>query len=936
MNPVRLATLRRQLVAAVLGASALVSLAANPKASQFYEDALQRFEKKDFAGAIIQLKNSIKIDNKQLPVQMLLGKALLANGEVAAAEVAFNEALKLGVNRAEVVVPMAQSVVAQARQAEVVATGPRFDTAGLPPTVRQELLLVKAAAHSDLGSPLEGLKAIKEARAIAPEAPDSWLAEVPVQIRARNFKEAATASARALALAPKSAEAHYLRGSVAHAQGSIAGALEEYERALELMPTHLEARVSRMGLYMDQGRLDAVAKEVAEVRRIAPRDPRATYLGALVSERKGDYKASRAALAEITSLLDPIPLPFMRYRPQLLMLGGLAHHGLGQSEKARPYLEAASRLQPNAPVAKLLGQIYLNDKNYDRAIETLEAFVKGNAGDTQAVVLLATAQMSKGRPARAAQLLQEAVKTHDTPQLHAFLGLTLVGGGKLVDALVELEKAYRKDPSQLAAGAALVDLYLKNKQPKRALDVAEALAKRVPKDAQYQALVGYALSYAGETVRARAAFEHALKLDPSFLPAQLDLARLDARERKDADAIRRLNSILAKDDKHIEALMELSLLAERRGQGPEALRVMQKASELNVAGSLGATLALLELHLRAGRPEQAQGVMKLLENKAPDSLAVLMAGARVRLASKDPQGAQPALARASRSADYDPQLLTQIALLQIAAEDVRAALHTLTKALQANPGFLPAKVLAVDANLRLGDLAQAEQIAREFAKQHPKLALSSAMLGDVAAARGQTTAALDAYRRAHQAEPSSDSLARLYRAQERQDPPGALQLAEGWVKAHPSDLPSLRLLAASYARAGKLVSARGVYESLLNQAPDDAEILNNLANVLLLLKDPNALPIAERALARKPGAAHIIGTTGWAAFQAGQVDRALLLLRDARLRDPNNADTRYFLGAVLASKGRNVEARDEIQGALKSGVSLENSKAAQDLLQTLK
>jgi hypothetical protein len=30
----------------------------------------------------------------------------------------------------------------------------------------------------------------------------------------------------------------------------------------------------------------------------------------------------------------------------------------------------------------------------------------------------------------------------------------------------------------------------------------------------------------------------------------------------------------------------------------------------------------------------------------------------------------------------------------------------------------------------------------------------------------------------------------------------------------------------------------------------------------------------------------------------------LQLLRDARLRDPNNLDTRYFLGAVLASSGR--------------------------------
>ena len=123
---------------------------------------------------------------------------------------------------------------------------------------------------------------------------------------------------------------------------------------------------------------------------------------------------------------------------------------------------------------------------------------------------------------------------------------------------------------------------------------------------------------------------------------------------------------------------------------------------------------------------------------------------------------------------------------------------------------------------------------------------------------------------------------------------------------------------------------------MVAQAPADAESLNNLANVLLLQKDPKALRVAEQALALKPAAAHIIGTTGWAAFQAGQGDRALQLLRDARLRDPSNPDTRYFLGAVLAAKGRAGEAREELQGALKSGFPFANGKAAQELLQTLK
>ena len=117
-RPLRALTL--SLVAA-LGILALPqSFAADAKASKYYEDALVRYEKKDIAGAIIQLKNALQIDRNLLPVQMLLGKALLQSGDVVAAEVAFTEALRLGVNRAEVVIPLGQSFMAQGKHLSLI------------------------------------------------------------------------------------------------------------------------------------------------------------------------------------------------------------------------------------------------------------------------------------------------------------------------------------------------------------------------------------------------------------------------------------------------------------------------------------------------------------------------------------------------------------------------------------------------------------------------------------------------------------------------------------------------------------------------------------------------------------------------------------------------------------------------------------------------
>ena len=46
--------------------------------------ALQRFDAKDYAGAIIQLKNALRNEPNKLAIQFLLGRALQQNGDVVA------------------------------------------------------------------------------------------------------------------------------------------------------------------------------------------------------------------------------------------------------------------------------------------------------------------------------------------------------------------------------------------------------------------------------------------------------------------------------------------------------------------------------------------------------------------------------------------------------------------------------------------------------------------------------------------------------------------------------------------------------------------------------------------------------------------------------------------------------------------------------------
>ncbi len=928
---------RLPAAAALLALSAAGAHADSAKASRYYEDALKRFERQDIDGAVIQLKNALQQDARMLTVHVLLGKALLMRSEAAAAEIEFNEALSQGINRAEVAVPLAQALVAQGKQAEVFKQ-PALVPEGLPDTVRKQLLLVRAGAASDLGDPTRAQAQIELARAIPPENADTWLAEVPLRVRARQFDQATAAAERALRLAPGNAEAFYQRATVPHVQGRSEEALKGYDQALAADPRHLEAQLARAGLLIDLNRdADAMAQAQSALK-LAPTEPRALYLTAVLAERRGDAVGARKALKAVTDELDPVPMELLRYRPQALMLNGLAHFSLAEMGKAKPYLEAAQRQSPNSPLSKLLAQVYVAEPNLDRAAEVLDAYLKAYPGDGQALVMMATLQMAQGRHARAAALMQEALKAKDAPEFRTALGLSLLRSGQSGDAVGELEKAFQRDPRQSYAGMALVSLYLRGGQSAKAVATADKLVKQSPDNPTVWMQLGLARRAAGNLAGAREAYEKAGQLDKTLVDAQLGVTRIDIAERRFDAAQARLDALIKADEKNADALYEMALLSEARGQTAEVARWLAKAADVSSARNTRADLALVAWQLRQGQPGPAQEAAKRLLAKTPEDPQAMIAYAQAQLANRDLNGARITLTNAARRSGFGADPLAQIAALQLDARDLAGAAYSLDKALQSAPRHLAALGLSSTVALQQGNAALAEKQARQVIQLRPQAAVGYTLLADVAQARRQPAQVLESLRKAHEVQPSSGSLLALMRALSQQDPAGkaAQDLGERWLKAHPSDLPAWKALGDAQARAGAFPAARRSYEAALKLRADDVEALNNLASTMIRQGEPAAAAtVAERALAKEPRNVAVIDTAGWAYHLSGNGDRALQLLRDARLRDPNSPDIRYHLAAALAKAGRKAEAKEELDAALRS-TAFESHKDALSLSQTLR
>ena len=581
-----------------------------------------------------------------------------------------------------------------------------------------------------------------------------------------------------------------------HVLGQSRSALAAYDQSLKIDDGHTEARVARAGLLIDLKQTAEATQDLGLLARRSPGEPRAAYLRALLAERNKDTPAVRDALKQVTNLIDPVPVEYIRYRPQLLMLNGLSHYGLNELEKAQQYLEAFQKVQANSAASKLLAQIYIGQNNLVRAVEVLETYLRAQPADSQALTMLASAQMSQGRHAKAAALMTEALHSKDAPEFHTTLGLSLIGAGQAGSGIRELEAAIKRDPKQTSAAVALISLYLRSGQANKAVVMAQGLVKQQPANPSFLNLLGLAQGQAGNLTEARAALEQALQLDASMVSAKLNLARLERRAKSFDAASASLAAILAADDKNTEAMIEMAWLAERRGQLADAQRWLEKANDLSGPREVRWGLALTDFHLRNNQAAAALPVAKTMATKAPEDLLVLFALARAFLANGDNAGARSSMTTATRVADYNPSLQVQIATLQLAAHNVNGAAYSLEKALATRADFLPALALMTEVELRQNEPVKAAKRALAITTKHPKRAIGHSLQGDIAVARGQPRLALEAYRRAHQLEPSTETLLRLFRALSSQgEGQPALQLAEQWIRTHPKDALTPMVLA---------------------------------------------------------------------------------------------------------------------------------------------
>ncbi len=926
--------LARQITVCLLTGLLLSFQAIAQQGTDYYEDALRRFDARDIKGTVVQLKNALQQNPKLLPAQVLLAEAYLLNGSPAAAEAALMEAEKLGADRTVTAPLFAQSYVRQFKYRLLLD---RVSPEGLPSPVAADVLVQRAAAYMGLGNLKQAEQSLRQAEKFSPESASVRIAQGTLLLQQQNLAAAKTMAEQALAMAPNDPGSWNLKASIAHLGGDVQTALSAYGKALSLNPEYLDARVARAGLLMDLNRKQEAEADIKALAPYSAADPRAAYLVSLAAAQRGDAAATRKALAEATAILDQLPPEMIKRNAQLLMLGGLAHFGLRELEKAQSYLQGYIALQPrHAGARKLLAAILLDRGEHKEAIRLLSPLSEASPPDPQVLTMLASAYLGRKQYVQSAELFERAARlAPDSAEAAVGLGMTHLGAGRIGQGIDELRQVFAKDPGQTRAGLVLASTHLRRGEPGLAVEVLRKMVARNPGNLAVLNLLGTALLAGKDPAGARGVFTQAAHKDRNFLPVQLNIARLDLAEGKREAARKRLNAILKAHADLPEALFLLARVEESEGRGGESIRLLERL-RISKNQPLEPVLYLVELHLRRGDAKKALSVAQELVALYPDSLPALEAMGRAYLAEGSPGKATVTFTQMSRAAGYDSAALTRVAELLMSVRAFEEAGHALNKALSNNPNHLSARFMSVELDLRAGRLAEAQKGALQLRAAHPGHPASARLLGAVYMAQNKPAAAVAEFKQALARERSGANTLALFQAHlEAGEGKAAIELMQAWLRDNPRDVAAEAALAEAYLRLGDLAQARTTYLGYLKKRPKDAGALNNLANITLKLNDPQALSYAQQAYALAPGDPNIADTLGWILVRKGQAQQGLTYLRDARLRAASNPVIQYHLAVALHQLGRKAEARKELQGALAAPNDFEGKEEARALLRQL-
>lgn len=864
------------------------------------EKAAAHLARGDLAAARIEATNAIQKDEKDVEAYVLLGRVLVAQGDLVTAERTLAKALEHGADvnvvdalRARVLLKMQDfpRILAELKP----VPGHRGETLAVVHAVRGHAEL--AARRRD-----DAARSLAAAVQAAAELPEVLVLKAHFAVVEGKPEEALAILDGALKTSPRHALAWETKADLLQTQGKVDEAIAAYDQAAAAEPSDVGALVSAAHLAIRAGRLDLAEQRVEAAAKRAPDAIALRHTRAMLLFERKEYDKALVAVQEILRA-QPAFVPAM-------VLGAMTHLQRGEPNQAETLLRPVVQAQGgNVPVRRLYATALLRMGDAQAALDALKPLLAAEVADAALLTLAAEAAMKLKDHAQATAYYERAARlAPGQAGLLARAGIARMAGGDAAKGMEVLERASGLSGDDIGPDAVLAVAHLQRGEHAKALATAQRIQAKAANSPIGFNLAGGAYLGQKDLAGARRQFERALEIDPGYWPAVSNLVRLDvAAGQKDA-ARARVERVLARDGANVEAAAALASLTGDR----EAFVRHLEGVRARDAKALQPRLALARLYVERGRGDQALAVAREATAIAPQQVeAQELLGVAQFAAGRNSE----ALTTLRDLATKQPGIVS----VQLRLAQVHAALDDLASAEAAYRRVLALQSGHVDAMLGLAGMLvrqkrteDALKIAAELRTAQPKSALGLVLAGDILAGARRHAEAIKSYEAAFALQPSGVLVVKQHAVRTAAgEKPGDGPLLK-WLAEHPADAAVRMHLGTSRYLDGRYKEAADQFETIVKADPQHGYALNNLANAYLKLEDARALGLAEAALKTMPENADVLDTYGLAHMRFGKPALAVDALRKAVNRRPDEAAFRLNYALALAKAGDRAGARTEL------------------------
>lgn len=896
------------------------SLNASNKAaaSKLVADAQKAIAGGNVRLALINLKNALTADPRNVTARVLLGTVLYRTGDTGAGERELRQARKDGAPPSQVLPPLFEVMLAR-NEGQLLLNQFPDPSADTPEAA--EILLARALAFQSLKKGPEAKDAIDRSLALRRDGRGLLIgARIALfqghEAEARKFTDEAITKSNG-------PDALLFKIGMQLTANENQAALDLSNQLLEKYPGNLQGRFARIEAYMA---LKQDAKAKPEIDDIVAKYPSAymgIYYHALLVARAGNAKGA-------WNIAQNLPGEFRDSQPRVAIMVAEMAADSGNEETAASILGRMLLKNPTLPAARIrLASIRLKQNNPDDALAALNP-VK-DSPDVRIQELLSDIYVRLNRQNDALEILRKLdAGGKGGPAVKRSIALLEVQTGQTAQGIKDLTQLVAKEPANPNLAAPLIAALTQAKRYPEALAVADRLGSDPKQRSMAQMYRGGVLLAQKNTAGAQAAFDKAVAVDPKSVAALFSRAEFLSSVKNYADANRDLRAILSLDPKNLAAFLKLAEIAAQQNQDQNVRSLLGQAIAASPKSAAPRLVLLRYLMGRKDFKNALPAANEFLRVQPTNRDALAMLG-EIQLALGQKKEAVTTYRRlvSQMPTASRPQVLLGNSLS--AAGDQAGAMRAMEVAVKLAPADSEVRAAQIRLLLSQKNLDGALAAARAFQAANPGT-VGDLLLAETLDRVKQRDQAISVLNKSLADKPNNVVLLRLVNyAQQAKNPGRAGELMSKWLAGKPDDKAVRMEYAGFLMQQEDNPRAIAQYETVLKQNPNNVIALNNLGWLIQASNPKRALSLLTQAQKLSPNSADIADTLGWLKLQQKDAAGGLDLLDKAHKLKPQDGEITYHLILALDANAKRGAARELLTGLLASKVQFKDRQAATQL-----